>query len=704
MADTPEKSGLSPDEQISSSTNSSSVESGTSSVKSSAKKYDLGVLFIHGIGRQAPGDTFKAVYPAVINELKSDKSIIVKESDNKTERVNDSYLKISDGGNDKSILFREVHWHGEAENIRNNNPIHATKTESSSNNVDGEWCKKFKKSIKKSIKIVANFLLGIFWGIHILCLKFSRLRLGTPVFFVSLVFGFLFFTQKYGHDINMLAPAVATRHMSRVAAVIAIPAYLSVFILIGYALSVLARLTEGREVGKAAFETIIDLLSSRLKNYTYILLCCVYILWAIIYVIWGQSWSVAVVCGMAFCPLVLFVPKVDLGIKELWLQINESADYIRSKDASNYIDFVKKEIDGVLRESHETMLVAHSMGEYLSYNALLKSKEPASSKVRLVSVGGGLGAVLLVGKLRVSNKQGEYSLIKSFLNSSYVALRDMLIFLLFMISWVGFSVDLWGFINTLKVDDPIYLIVHLLGIVFSFGFVKLVVYTDGISLPEESFKFYRYSHFWDPVGNFSNYVYSSSVKTSITPRFHFGHGLNTYFWGDNPGLDGAVSGYVPISMKYMQQQIVYHFKNLIYGNGIPNVEAAKFNIKDANIYKTRLKYLFIFFVVLLGEFCGIFLGFYFSERGGVFVYEFGDMCKYMAIFSIFAYWAFRIFYKVLNIRLGIDYLNGDKLELKSWTFLPLSFLIVMLVVYSASVYGWSAIVNVIDIIVTATKL
>lgn len=88
----------------------------------------------------------------------------------------------------------------------------------------------------------------------------------------------------------------------------------------------------------------------------------------------------------------------------------------------------------------------------------------------------------------------------------------------------------------------------------------------------------------------------------------------------------------------------------------------------------------------------------------MFVYEFGDMCKYMAIFSIFAYWAFRIFYKVLNIRLGIDYLNGDKLELKSWTFLPLSFLIVMLVVYSASVYGWSAIVNVIDIIVTATKL
>lgn len=700
MADTPEKPGLSPEEQISSSTNSSSVESGTSSVKSSAKKYDLGVLFVHGIGRQAPGDTFKAVYPAVINELKSDKSIIVKESDSKTERENDLYLKISDGGNDKSILFREVYWHGEAENIRNNNPIYATKTESSSNNVDGEWCEKFKKSIK----IFVNLFLGLFWGIHIFCLKFSRLKLGTPVFFVSLVFGFLFFTQKYGHDINMLASAVATRHMSRVALVIAIPVYLSVFILIGYALSVLARLTEGREAIKAAFETIIDLLSSRLKNYTYILLCCVYIFWAIIYVIWGQSWSVAVVCGVAFFLLVLFVLKVDLGIKELWLQINESADYIRSKDASNYIDFVKEEIDGVLRESHETMLVAHSMGEYLSYNALLKSKEPASSKVRLVSVGGGLGAVLLVGKLRVSNKQGEYSLARSFFKSLYIASRDMLIFILFILSWVGFSVDLWGVINTLKVDDPIYLIVHLLGIVFSFGFVKLVVYTDGISLSEEGFKFYRYSHFWDPVGNFSNYVYSSSVKTSITPRFHFGHGLSTYFWSGSPGLDGISIRYVPISMKYMQQQIVYHFKNLIYGNGIPSVEVARFNIKSANISKTCLKYLSIFFVVLLGEFCGIFFGFYSSERNGVFAYEFDDMFKYMAIFSIFAYWAFCIYYKVLNIQLGIDYLNGDKSELKPWIFLSRSFLAVAVVVYVASVYGWSAIVNVIDTIVTATKL
>ncbi|WP_314933783.1 hypothetical protein [Rothia mucilaginosa] len=701
MADTPEKSGLSPDEQISSSTNSSSsVDSEANSVKSSAKKYDLGVLCVHGIGRQAPGDTFKAVYPAVINELKSDKSIIVKEDDSKTERINDLYLKISDGGNDKSILFREVYWHGEADNIRNNNPIYATKIESSSNSVDGEWCEKFKKCIK----IFANFFLGIFWGIHILCLKFSRLKLGTPIFFVSLVFGFLFFTQKYGHDINMLTQAVATRHMSRVAVVVAVPVYLSVFILSGYILSVFARLAEGGRGIKAAFETVIDLLSSRWKKYTYILLCCGYILWAIIYVIWGQSLSVAVVCGVAFFLMVWFVSKVDLGIKELWLQINESADYIRSKDASNYIDFVKEEIEGVLRESRETMLIAHSMGEYLSYSALLKSKEPASSKVRLVSVGGGLGAVLLVGKLRVSNKQGGYSLTKSFLKSFYIALRDMLIFLLFMISWVGFSADLWGFINTLKIDNPIYLIVHLLGIVSSFIFVKLVVYADGISLPEESFKFYRYSHFWDPVGNFSNYAYSSSVKTSITPRFHFGHGLNTYFWSGNPGLDGTIGRYLPISMKYMQQQIVYHFKNLIYGNGIPNAEAAKFNIKGANISKTSLKYLFIFFVVLLGEFGGIFFGFYASERSGVFVYEFSDICRYMAIFSIFAYWAFCVFYKVLNIQLGIDYLNGNELELKFWMFLSLGFFVVMIVVYIASVYGWSAIVNVIDIIVTATKL
>lgn len=700
MADTPEKSGLSPDGQISSSTDGSSTGSETSAVKSNEKKSDLGVLFIHGIGRQDPGDTFKAIYPAIINELKSDKSIILEEDGVKSEGSNDLCVKISDGEGDKSILFREVHWHSEANNIRNNNPSNTAQVENSSNNIKGKLCKK----LKKCMKIFANFFLGIFWGIHILCLKFSRLKLGTPIFFVSFVFGILFFTQEYSHNIDTLNQALSVRYMSRVAVIIAIPAYLSVFILFGYILRVFARSLEKGNLIEAAFEAMIDPFSSWGKNCVYTILCVVYILWAIIYVICGQSLSAAVVCGVAFFLLVWFVSKVDLGIKELWLQINESADYIRSKDASNYIDFVKKKIEGVLRESHETMLVAHSMGEYLSYSALLKSKEPASSKVRLVSVGGGLGAVLLVGKLRVSNKQGGYSLAKSFLKSFYIALRDMLIFLLFIISWVGFSADLWGFINTLKVDNPIYLIVHLLGIAFSFGFVKLVVYADGISLSEGSFKFYRYSHFWDPVGNFSNYVYNSEVKTSITPRFHFGHGLGTYFWSGNPGLDGNVSRYTPISMKYMQQQIVYHFKNLIYGNGVPNAETAKFNIKSVSISKTRLKYLLTFFVVLLGEFCGILFGFYFSERSGVFVYEFGDMYKYMAIFSIFAYWGFCVFYKVLNIQLGIDYLNGDEPELKLWIFLILIFLSVMIVVCLASVYGWSAIINVMDAISTASKL
>lgn len=38
------------------------------------KKYDLGVLFVHGIGFQKPGDTFNAIYPSIKNEFNSNRN------------------------------------------------------------------------------------------------------------------------------------------------------------------------------------------------------------------------------------------------------------------------------------------------------------------------------------------------------------------------------------------------------------------------------------------------------------------------------------------------------------------------------------------------------------------------------------------------------------------------------------------------------
>lgn len=114
MADTPEKSGCSPDGQISSSTNtSSSVESGTNSVKSSAKKYDLGVLFVHGIGDQKPGETLKSMYEPIKESFKTNQNFHFKEvGSNK----NDSRSAvISNNISTKNVIFRESYWHGKTE-------------------------------------------------------------------------------------------------------------------------------------------------------------------------------------------------------------------------------------------------------------------------------------------------------------------------------------------------------------------------------------------------------------------------------------------------------------------------------------------------------------------------------------------------------------------------------------------------------------
>lgn len=60
-------------EQMGNSAEDSAVEQGSQvkRTRTNHKKYDLGVLFVHGIGFQKPGDTFNAIYPSIKNEFNS---------------------------------------------------------------------------------------------------------------------------------------------------------------------------------------------------------------------------------------------------------------------------------------------------------------------------------------------------------------------------------------------------------------------------------------------------------------------------------------------------------------------------------------------------------------------------------------------------------------------------------------------------------
>ena len=76
----------------------------------------------------------------------------------------------------------------------------------------------------------------------------------------------------------------------------------------------------------------------------------------------------------------------------------------------NIIQSLERDIDKLDGRCNKIIVIAHSMGEYLSYNSIRRSMKNFKGKeVQLISFGGGLGLVSLIGDLRLSNKKNELS-------------------------------------------------------------------------------------------------------------------------------------------------------------------------------------------------------------------------------------------------------------------------------------------------------
>ncbi|QXW98593.1 hypothetical protein LPB405_00645 [Rothia mucilaginosa] len=76
------------------------------------KKYDLGVLFVHGIGDQQKGDTFKAMYEPIKKELEENKEILFVELDKTVTKARCPVIEMGPSKENKraDIIFRESHW------------------------------------------------------------------------------------------------------------------------------------------------------------------------------------------------------------------------------------------------------------------------------------------------------------------------------------------------------------------------------------------------------------------------------------------------------------------------------------------------------------------------------------------------------------------------------------------------------------------
>ena len=161
MADTPEKSGLSPDKQIPSLKNNSAIGLGASVVKPNTKKYDLGVLFVHGIGDQKPGETLKSMYEPIKENFESNQNFHFKEvACNKT---GSRTAVISNNVSTKNVIFRESYWHG--------------------------------KTGEKTPQVFPGFLT-------VLLLKFLQFRVSSICFVLFVSFLFLIYTQGIIDKIN----------------------------------------------------------------------------------------------------------------------------------------------------------------------------------------------------------------------------------------------------------------------------------------------------------------------------------------------------------------------------------------------------------------------------------------------------------------------------------------------------------------------
>lgn len=312
----------------------------------SNKKHDLGVLFVHGIGKQCRGDTFKGMYYPIIDELKSQNISLNEISIND----NSAITIVSRDNSSKSILFQESHWN-------NFQP---------SNQKKGGG--KSTPALKAFFAWIVNAIQCIFWIIYFLSLsaieKMCNKKLTVFSTMLSAVYLFLFFMNVFNKNANTGKPSVFD-DIARV----------FVILLYGSLIFLLPKLQESspgelfrRIFSRDALKVLI------FPTAVFVVTPVVYAYRNDIYRIISNPSVVPYCIGVSILVAVLliflFCKYCADYVAYLWNQINVSAEYVSSGEENEYIEKVKGHIYNLAKKSDKVVIIAHSMGEYLSYNSL----------------------------------------------------------------------------------------------------------------------------------------------------------------------------------------------------------------------------------------------------------------------------------------------------------------------------------------------
>lgn len=372
MADTPQDSGEPLGDvvvvgSVAGSLDNLPKSSLTSDTGGTTTEYDQAILFIHGIGDQKPGDTFKAMVNPLEKEWEKD-GLKIEALNNKSKKgqvgkkspLVESDIQLS-GAYSKKVALREVYWHGEENDFSTMPPKKKFRSRLKKIKLMQKATRKryLKYISNKFLPCLIDNILIIVGVIQILLLKLLQFRLST----IALILVSVFFLSDF-NSINRLSQ------------------------------------DGGNETNMdKAYDALYPLISL---------------------IIWPT--------------ILVFILYKFTKIRKLYRQIKSCA--MGSNSAQ--VDKVSKDIMNILNKSKSVLIVAHSMGGYLSHEALSRDsiREHLESEkdkhISLCGLGSGLGPMLVIKKYKKSN------LFAKFVFPVFL----LLAFFLYVALWINLWVNL----------------------------------------------------------------------------------------------------------------------------------------------------------------------------------------------------------------------------------------------------------------------
>lgn len=440
------------------------------------KKYDLGVLFVHGIGSQQKGDTFEEMYIPIKNEFNEDKNFLFVELEGGATVAKCPIIdKRPLGGNERiDVIFRESHWNGVGSKSTNNVP----------QNSKSKLCNFFKGVIRDFL----GFIKSIIYLLYFLAssIFYSRIRVLISLLLFYAVVIFVIYPNNLSGTKGW-APWIVIGGFV-------------VFMLCPPVSAAVFRMLKG--------------LCSLVKNPIHA-----------IKQLFKQSKRSS---------------GRKIPFKTLYQQINDMVMYGHHQSGGMYVNRVKDDILNLLNESQRILIVAHSMGGLLSHEALRTMDSNFLRRIKFYGVGSGLGPVTVLRQgsfNRVNQNFINYfpkNNFRFFLIWLILLIRALVLYFMifvFINSVLEILLYMIFFVANLNNSLDSKIVCHIGIVIVLFG-IRIIRSGNLMVDAVGRIPWREYTHVLDPVGDMVTNVYGKKIflyRFLLPGTFPWPHLIPSYF-------------------------------------------------------------------------------------------------------------------------------------------------------------------------------